>query len=798
MASEDCLRKYQLTVDKSELLKAIQERVTEVECAWFITLYDVYFENLMAFVVPLVNRVVVRSNAALFDFILNRVVQIIPADAVERIQSRVDSGCRHSETNLLLAERNTLLACEHDHSLMARFSPENIALYQEAALNWNLEAVSVMAMYCFAAAHAHQPRHTRLIGPVQPELKFDIPYSELCPHVPFFVAFRVAEERVNRYFGTIPAINTINARLRGGDNLPVEGNQLSKDLKWCNNSYCCVSAYSVNKWTSCGKCKKVRYCSQECRSSHLKKHKKNCKVAKPAATTSNAVVLIETTPVERAKWVSMLHETLRGTTHNSFDTDISNLAELQQQARDFQSSNKHARAAKCYTTMLHKLSRSAFWNNKNVDTYALRLAQCAAALFGRAVCNFHIAEQQRSLVITEQVILDCNNLLHSELFDAELLSQLSGCDISTVSLVGLCANAKQLQLFLLKLPMYQGRGGDSQKASKSSSRSRQVVIVGCDVIVEFAIADNAQTAEDFCPICQTAWSEFPATYSHATVLPCSHALCVGCLARFLKECQISFEQATSSGALHTSFCCVLCREAIDEQIVENVAHEMVSKKLTAVFDRLLSNLMLVPEERTRLITSLLVQNSFDFSLVEKALFHFVGVMRRTNSELAYRLTTEQKQMMYKQARAPVEAVERDYLEARTKLWSIVNIQSSQWRVQSKKVDALSERLTAARANAAQDLFERINSEGSGMGERTNNKWCGDCDERRVDLHGLHKAEAESAITQFVLPILPVCKSIVLITGKGLHSNGGGGGCRGNEGEQHVLRDSVMAFLKQKK
>ncbi len=145
--------------------------------------------------------------------------------------------------------------------------------------------------------------------------------------------------------------------------------------------------------------------------------------------------------------------------------------------------------------------------------------------------------------------------------------------------------------------------------------------------------------------------------------------------------------------------------------------------MTAVFDRLLNNLMLIPEERTRLITSLLVQNSFDFSLVERALFHFVGVMRHTNSELARRLTTEQKQMMYKQARAPVEAVERDYLEARTKLWAIVDVRSSQWRAQSKRVDALSTRLTAARDNAAQDLFERINSEDSGMGERTNSQWC---------------------------------------------------------------------------
>jgi DNA-nicking Smr family endonuclease len=221
---------------------------------------------------------------------------------------------------------------------------------------------------------------------------------------------------------------------------------------------------------------------------------------------------------------------------------------------------------------------------------------------------------------------------------------------------------------------------------------------------------------------------------------------------------------------------------------------MVSKRMTTVFDRLLRNLMLSAIERTLLITSLLVQNSFDFNLVERALFHLVGVMRPLDSALAQRLTTEQKQMMYKQARAPADAVERDYLEARTKLSSILNIRSAEWKAQSKRVNALSVQLTAARANAAQDIYERVNSEGSGMGERTSSsQW--ESDERRVDLHGLHKSEAESVLVQFVLPILPVCKSIVLITGKGLHS----GGCSGEVDKgKGQLRDSVVAFLRDRK
>ena len=56
---------------------------------------------------------------------------------------------------------------------------------------------------------------------------------------------------------------------------------------------------------------------------------------------------------------------------------------------------------------------------------------------------------------------------------------------------------------------------------------------------------------------------------------------------------------------------------------------------------------------------------------------------------------------------------------------------------------------------------------------------------RVDLHGLRIEEAKAMLTEHVLPVLPVFKCIVVVTGKGLHSK---------KGKQFVLRDAVKNFL----
>jgi DNA-nicking Smr family endonuclease len=44
----------------------------------------------------------------------------------------------------------------------------------------------------------------------------------------------------------------------------------------------------------------------------------------------------------------------------------------------------------------------------------------------------------------------------------------------------------------------------------------------------------------------------------------------------------------------------------------------------------------------------------------------------------------------------------------------------------------------------------------------------------IDLHALHVEEAKNMLLEYVFPVLPVVRKVVVITGRGTNSNGGKG------------------------
>ena len=83
----------------------------------------------------------------------------------------------------------------------------------------------------------------------------------------------------------------------------------------------------------------------------------------------------------------------------------------------------------------------------------------------------------------------------------------------------------------------------------------------------------------------------------------------------------------------------------------------------------------------------------------------------------------------------------------------------------EELDILS-RLSQARLNARNDIFERINSRG-GMGQQHR-----DTQEIRLDWHALSAQNARDQVDEQIVPVLPVLKSLVIITGRGRHSRDG--------------------------
>ena len=76
------------------------------------------------------------------------------------------------------------------------------------------------------------------------------------------------------------------------------------------------------------------------------------------------------------------------------------------------------------------------------------------------------------------------------------------------------------------------------------------------------------------------------------------------------------------------------------------------------------------------------------------------------------------------------------------------------------------KLCAARQKSRDDIYTLINSVGAmGAQQGGNNGLI------QIDFHGLHVDEMKIKFKDHILPILPVVKKVMVITGRGLYSTG---------------------------
>ena len=257
------------------------------------------------------------------------------------------------------------------------------------------------------------------------------------------------------------------------------------------------------------------------------------------------------------------------------------------------------------------------------------------------------------------------------------------------------------------------------------------------------------------------------------ILTCGHACCASCLLRYHDACTKSDDENTED-ADRTKFSCVLCRKELALDLMQDVARLVTSNRLVDSLNQLHKLLPFSQEEFDDLAVSLLLGKfAFDMNKVESAIFNMVGLLGRNENE---NLNAEQKQELYELARKPVLKLQEEFLSMRQTVYSINDTDSNEWKEMKKELDELQKKLNEARQNAASDIFERINSRGNmGVLEETGIV--------HVDLHCLHVNEAKERVKEFVLPILPVLKRMIIITGHGAHSGG-----------SSVLKESLKSFF----
>ena len=178
--------------------------------------------------------------------------------------------------------------------------------------------------------------------------------------------------------------------------------------------------------------------------------------------------------------------------------------------------------------------------------------------------------------------------------------------------------------------------------------------------------------------------------------------------------------------------------------------------------------------------------------VESTLFQMIGLLIDQNEETEEEttqvceekttsLTPEQKQKFYVTARAPVLKLQEDLDKIYLELSSICDNECPEYISKLKMLKEIKSKLKEARKNAANDIYERINSHGN-MGIVSGN------DETvNVDLHGLHINEAKEKLNEIIFPFLSTLKKVSLITGHGIHNKTG----------ESVLKNAIKLFLNEK-
>jgi DNA-nicking Smr family endonuclease len=308
-----------------------------------------------------------------------------------------------------------------------------------------------------------------------------------------------------------------------------------------------------------------------------------------------------------------------------------------------------------------------------------------------------------------------------------------------------------------------------------------------------------QIKEDKCPVCWTHWTEFiePDT-TVVCVLTCNHGFCVKCLATVKTKHDDSerrnqlINSRNNEAARSTVvpshaaaeavnqpdeeadeeeeedvllYSCPVCRKNLASNLLEDVAYTVASSNIIKSVGELSAKLPLTKQERESLVAKILLNDCrFDVNKLKNILFNTIGLMSR---DVSKSLTSDEKQIIYEQARAPVKKLQQEYSELKQKLQNIADSESQEWRKMNQMLAQLENRLQNAQINAAKDIYEQTNAFGN-MGVEIE-------DEDTpilIDLHGLEVSEAKIIVDEYVVPILNIYKVVMVITGRGVHCQSG--------------------------
>ncbi|KAJ1565905.1 hypothetical protein HK096_007279 [Nowakowskiella sp. JEL0078] len=425
-----------------------------------------------------------------------------------------------------------------------------------------------------------------------------------------------------------------------------------------------------------------------------------------------------------------------------------------------------------YLTIAIDLLRNEMINNMPSPEQLSQLAKLTTMQVYCCSNSIDSVEKRKKISKLEKMQRDVRFVLRTGIFRH---ADIENDDIVTLQNIESTVKEKIASMCYIKAKSVHSKKKTIKKQRNVPKIHKGIIVLRADQVSTYL----DDLCENSCPICLNSWGDILGN-AFVVIPDCGHPICLSCIARFEVECRCTFNTDVGDGQV--IFSCVLCRASFQSNMIDELISLFVHGRVHESLNVLLSMLDLSEEKRFTIIQGLMRKHLFNIEKIESALFNLVGHF--TNKPLS-KLTFDEKRAIYMDARAPVQSLQRDFDILHTKLQKPFEIDAKNWQELHKKQRDILLELQVARKNAAHQIYERMNSVIT-MGVPVNvtslkqKKLKKKHSENRdvgsevtyIDLHGLHINEAIEIVDDFVIPVLPVLRTINLITGHGLHSNDG--------------------------
>jgi len=279
------------------------------------------------------------------------------------------------------------------------------------------------------------------------------------------------------------------------------------------------------------------------------------------------------------------------------------------------------------------------------------------------------------------------------------------------------------------------------------------ILLGKDLL-DSQLAEHISEKEDPCPVCFDRYC-FELSDTHILVNSCGHACCMPCLSRMWKK------NTRRSNSI--PFTCPMCRFPLREDLISDAVGPIISQ--TESLQERLTLLPLEDEERHEVAKNLLKLHDFVITNVQRALDAMLTDRLQSSLRQSTSLTPSEKQQIYEEARSPVDKLNNEVKDLSTYLSLIRDYESDEYKSTFNQIKGIQKTLIPlAQAKAKDLIWERMNTAGSMGTENLSG-------EIEVDFHALHVKEAEEIFDKQVLPFLQAAKKVLLVVGRGNHSEG---------------------------